>query len=345
MFALDHYAPATTDQTRSFHEQMRRFAERQGIQVWAAGEGISHQLLVESGRAKAGDLVVGADSHTVTCGALGLFATGIGSSDLAAVMLTGQLWLRVPETIEVMLTGRRPGHVTAKDIALALVGQVGPEGANYQALEFRGPIADKMTLEERLVLCNLAVEMDAKAAIFPEEPAENGARYSRRVTLDVSDLSPAVSIPHAPHHVKDLVQAEGTPVHMVFVGTCTGGRVSDLHQFMDVLQQAGGKVATGVQLVITPASREVKTRLEKDGTLGKLAAVGATITLPGCGACCGTSGVLPGDGMNVLSTANRNFKGRMGNPSASIYLASPAACAAAAATGKITDPRAFATQK
>jgi 3-isopropylmalate/(R)-2-methylmalate dehydratase large subunit len=285
--------------------------------------------------------VVGADSHTVTCGALGLFATGIGSSDLAAVMLTGQVWLRVPETIVVFLTGQRSPGVTAKDIALALLAQLGPDGASYCALEFQGPAAEAMPPEDRLVLCNLAVEMDAKAAIFPVGAVDPGARYARRVSLDVSTVTPLIARPHAPTDVVEIDQAAGTPVQMVFVGTCAGGRVSDIREVASVLERAGGRIATGVQLVVTPASREVERTLIADGTLPRLAAMGATITTPGCGACCGTSGVLPADGMNVISTANRNFKGRMGTATASIYLASPAACASAAVAGRIVDPRAL----
>jgi 3-isopropylmalate/(R)-2-methylmalate dehydratase large subunit len=335
MFALDHYSPPTTPQTRAFHERMRAFAGRYGIELWEVGRGISHQVLVESGRIRSGNLVIGADSHTVTCGALGLFATGVGSSDLAAAMLTGQVWLRVPETIEVTLRGRRAPGVAAKDIALALLAEIGPDGANYQALEFRGSAADALSREERLVLCNLAVEMDAKAAIFPDAAAEPGARFARRVSLDVSSLTPRIALPHAPHNVVELTTAAGTPVQMVFVGTCTGGRVSDLHEFMQAFDRAGGRIAKGVEVVVTPASLKVEEELKADGTLRRLAEAGATITTAGCGACCGTSGVIPRDGMNVLSTANRNFKGRMGNRTASIYLASPASCGAAAATGCI----------
>jgi 3-isopropylmalate/(R)-2-methylmalate dehydratase large subunit len=301
--------------------------------------------------------VIGADSHTVTCGALNLFATGIGSSDLAAAMITGQIWLRVPETILIRLSGDRDLGIAAKDIALALVGLVGAEGANYQALEFTGSALDQLTLDDRLVLANLAVEMGAKAAIFPADDvmyaylagrtkkrgtpvsADAGARYSREISLDLSSMMPRVAVPHAPDNVELLDDALGTPIQMVFVGTCTGGRVSDVHEVLDVLRRGGGRLAPGVQLVVTPASREVEQRLAEDGSLTTLRRMGATITTPGCGACCGTSGVIPAEGTNVLSTANRNFKARMGPDSVSIYLASPAACAAAALTGHISDPR------
>ena len=357
MFAFDHYAPAATPATVAFHDRVRIFAHRHGAELHEVGEGISFQIAMERGRALPGDLVIGADSHTVTCGALNLFATGVGSSDLAAAMLTGDVWLRVPESICVRVTGVRDAQTSAKDIALALVAMVGAEGANYRTLEFRGPALATLSLDDRLVISNLGVEMGAKASIFPHDAttaaylaprtaqrrapidADPGACYAAEVTLDLSAVSPRVSLPHDPSHVVAIEQAVGTPVQMVFLGTCTGGRVTDMHAALAVLQRGGGRIATGVQLVVTPASREVEQHLTADGTMSALAAMGATITTVGCGACCGTSGVIPGDGANVLSTANRNFKARMGNATANIYLASPAVCAAAALTGRITDPR------
>jgi len=359
MFALDHYAPPSSAKTAAFHDRVRTFARQHGVELHDVGAGISHQIAVERGRVLAGDLIIGADSHTVTAGALGAFATGVGSSDIAAAMLTGKVWLRVPETIEIEIVGERRQDVTAKDVALSLVAELGPEGANYQTLEFHGDALGALTVEERLVVSNLAVESGAKAAIFAADDAtasylanrtarrvvpviaDEGARYVRTIVLDLAQLEPVVAMPHAPDNVVALDKALGTPIHMVFLGTCTGGRVSDFHSALAVLERAGGRVAPGVQLVVTPASREVYLRLLDDGTLGKLAGMGAVITTPGCGACCGTSGAIPGDGTNVLSTANRNFKARMGNATASIYLASPEACAAAAATGRITDPAAF----
>lgn len=356
-FALDHYSPPTRPETAAFHAQVRGFAGRHGATLFDVGEGISHQVLCERGMARPGMLVIGADSHTVTCGALNLFATGVGSSDLAAAMITGEVWLRVPETIRIFLVGERAPDFAAKDVALAMVAELGAEGANYAALEFHGPGVAAFPLEDRLVFSNLAVEAGAKAALFPAdgkteaylsdrtdqgvEPVEAdiGARYVRDVTIDLGELAPRIALPHSPEHVVPLVDAIGTPIHMVFIGTCTGGRVRDFHDALRVLERGGGTLASGVQLVVTPASGEVRQRLTEDGTLAAFVAMGATVTTPGCGACCGTSGVIPGDRMNVLSTANRNFKARMGNATASIYLASPAACAAAALSGCISDPR------
>ncbi|HEY2162520.1 MAG TPA: aconitase/3-isopropylmalate dehydratase large subunit family protein [Gemmatimonadaceae bacterium] len=363
VFSLDHYSPPSTPKTAAFHDRIRAFARRYGATVFEVGEGISHQVAPERGRVLPGDLVIGADSHTVTVGALNAFAVGLGSSDIAAALITGRTWLRVPETIRVVLTGERAPALAAKDVGLAMIAALGSEGANYQALEFHGPSVGAFTLDERMVLSNLSVEAGAKAAVWNADATTNAylservdgwtagqmdggavhpdsdASYSRELRLDLATLSPRVAVPHDPTDVVNVADAAGTPVHMVFLGTCTGGRVSDFHEAVHVLERAGGRIAPGVQLVVTPASREVLLTLVDDGTLARLTAMGAIVTTPGCGACCGTSGAIPGDGMNVLSTANRNFKARMGNAAASIYLASPATCAASAATGRITDPR------
>jgi 3-isopropylmalate/(R)-2-methylmalate dehydratase large subunit len=355
VFALDHYAPAPSRQTAALHQRMREFAARHGILLWDMGEGIGHQLVVETGRALPGGLAVGADSHAVTYGALNTFATGIGSSDLAAIFVSGQIWLRVPESIRVTLTGELPRGVYPKDIALALARELGGDGANYQALEFTGEGVAQLDLEDRLVVANLAIEMGAKNAIFPAdaktfaylggvrgEPtaADRDARYAREIHIALDRLTPLVALPHQPDRGVGVIEATSVPVQMVYLGTCTGGRVRDYHQALAVLRAAGG-VAHGVQLVVTPASRTVLETLARDGSLAELIALGAVIQTPGCGSCCGTCGAIPGDGTTVISTANRNFKGRMGNGAASIYLASPATCAAAAARGEIADPREF----
>jgi 3-isopropylmalate/(R)-2-methylmalate dehydratase large subunit len=339
VFALDHYAPAPNRQTAALHQRLREFASNHGIALWDAGEGIGHQLMIESGRAAPGRLAVGADSHAVTYGALNCFGTGIGSSELAAILIGGALWLKVPHSIRVTLTGALQPGVDAKDAALALAALLGADGASYCALEFAGETLD---LDDRLVLANLAVEMGAKNAIFPGEVQPDAdAVYFREVTLALDALTPRVALPHQVDRVVPLAEAAGTPVQMVYLGTCTGGRVRDFHHARDVLR-AGGGPAPGVQLVVTPASRAVLETLARDGTLADFIAMGAVVGTPGCGACCGTCGSIPGDGFNVISTANRNFKGRMGNPNASIFLASPAACAAAAVRGAIADPREFA---
>jgi 3-isopropylmalate/(R)-2-methylmalate dehydratase large subunit len=351
-FSLDHYSPPDTDATRAFHDRIRDFSARHAATVFEVGEGISHQVVVERGLVAAGDLVIGADSHTVMCGALNCFAIGVGSSDLAAAMKTGRIWLRVPETILVRLDGERRAGVAAKDVVLEIVSRLGSAGANYEAIEFAGEL-DPFSLDDRLVISSMAVEAGAKAAIWPHDEvtseyrkarggdrgtpvhADPAARYARDVLIDLASLTPRVARPDAPDNVADVDVASGVPVHMVFIGTCTGGRVQDVHEAVSAFERAGGRLAPGVQLVLTPASLEVRDRLIQDGTLRGLEKAGAIVTTPGCGACCGTSGVIPGDGMTVLSTANRNFKARMGNATASIYLASPAVCGAAAATGRI----------
>ncbi len=339
VFALDHYAPAPNRAIAQLHQRIRDFARRNAIELWDVGEGIGHQLMVESGRAFPGALVVGADSHAVTYGALNCFATGIGSSDLAAIMKCGRIWLRVPESIRVELTGVLPAGVFAKDVALALARHLGADGAAYQALEFCGSALDSLELEDRLVLSNLSVEMGAKNGIFPAAVApDRDARYSRQVRIALDTLVPLVAQPHQVDRVTTVAEASGTPVHMVYLGTCTGGRVRDFHQALAVLR-AGGGPAPGVQLVVTPASRTQLEALARDGSLADFVAMGAVVVTPGCGSCCGTCGAIPGDGVNVISTANRNFKGRMGNSNAAIFLASPASCAAAAVRGEITDPR------
>lgn len=356
IFVMDHYSSSAHAPTLALQQKMRDFAQRHGIFVHEVREGISHQLMLETGRTRPGGLLIGADSHSVTGGALNAFATGVGSSDLAAAMICGRIWLKVPHTIKVVLNGNLPNGVYAKDIALALAERLGADGASYQTLEFHGPAVDAMEIDDRIVLSNMSVEMGAKAGIFHADArtfeylkdrtterlvpveADPDAYYASEIVLDVSSLEPRIAHPHAVDNVTPLAEALGTPIQMVYIGTCTGGRVRDFHQALRILETAG-RLAPGVQLVVTPASKEVEQQLRQDGTLEKLHCLGATITAAGCGSCCGTAGPIPADGINVLSTANRNFKARMGNARASIYLASPAACAAAAVTGRITDPR------
>ena len=336
VFALDHYAG--DGPTAALHRRVREFAAEQGIRVWEAGEGIGHQLIIEHGLAPAGSLVLGADSHAVTYGAVNAFGTGIGSSDLAAILVSGEIWLRVPQSIRVTLTGKLPRGVYAKDAALALAALLGADGATYQALEFAGV---ELPLDDRLVLANMSVEMGAKNGIFPGAVMPDpDAVYAREVALDLSSLTPQVALPHRVDNVVAIEGAAGTPVQMVYLGTCTGGRASDYHEALRVLR-AGGGPAPGVQLLVTPASRAVMEALVADGTIAAFESMGAIIGAPGCGSCCGTCGPIPGDRVTVISSANRNFKGRMGNGSASIFLASPASCAAAAVRGAIADPREF----
>lgn len=357
VFALDHYAPAPTEKSRALQERTRAFAQEHGIAVWEVGEGIGHQLVVERGYATPGALVVGADSHAVTYGALNTFGTGIGSSDLAVAMASGKVWFKVPESIRVELAGRLRSPAAAKDVALELLRQLGADGARYAALEFTGEGVQHLDMADRLVISNMIVEMGAKAGLFPcdattlaylharsprraIEPVSADARagYARTLRIDLAALEPLIAQPHRPDNVVPIAAATGQPVHMVYLGTCTGGRAKDLREALAVLSARGG-VHPGVQLVVTPASREVEQDLEAGGELAQFRSLGATLGTPGCGACCGTCGSIPQNGQHVVSTANRNFIGRMGNPTASIWLASPAVCAAAAAAGRIVNPQ------
>jgi len=371
LLARDHYSPPTSPSTLGFHARMEAFAAEHGVELLPVGGGISFQVALETGRVGPGDLVVGADSHTVTCGAVGAFATGIGSADLAGAFLTGRVWLRVPESMRVVLDGALPAGVSAKDVALEVVRAVGSDGAGYRAVEFVGPVANALPVEERMVLSNMSAEMGAKAGIFPagdsQSPAgrEHGetaaaasaastsatagtantvatsdptARFVEEVRLDCSAVVPRVALPHQPANSVPVSEVKGTAIDWVFLGTCTGGRAHDFRDALRVLD-AGGGIAPGVTVVVTPPSPLVRTALEEDGTLHRLAAHGAIITETGCGPCCGTSGPIPPSNARIMSTANRNFRARMGEASAAIHLASPVTCAAAATAGRILDPR------
>lgn len=343
LLSRDHYAPPDSPSTIGFHTRMDAFARAHGIELLGVGDGIGFQVALETGRVRPGDLVVGADSHTVMCGAVGAFATGIGSADLAGALLTGRVWLRVPETLRVVLEGGIPAGVGAKDIALEMVRALGADGAGYRAIEFHGPAAAALPVEERMVLSNLSAETGAKAGIFPDPSMSvaDVAASADDVVIDVGRLEPQIARPHDPANVVAVREAEGEPIDFVFLGTCAGGRTHDFREALRILN-AGGGIAPGVTVVVTPPTAAVRTALEREGILGALTALGAIVTETGCGACCGTSGVIPPPGAHVLSTANRNFRARMGEPTAAIWLASPATCAATAVTGRITDPRTIA---
>lgn len=353
-FALDHYGAPSGERALALQQIARSYAREHGIALFEAGEGIGHQLMMERGHVLPGQLVVGADSHAVTYGALNAFGTGIGSSDLAGVLACGQLWLKVPASLHIELKGRlRPG-VSAKDVALTLAGRLGADGAGYLALEFGGPGLATLDMDDRIVLANMSVEMGAKAGLFPFddctrdwlaprtsaafEPvsADAGADYADRLVLDLGDVEPQVALPHRVDNVRPVSGAGGVPIDLVYLGTCTGGRAKDYHEALEVLRGAG-RLATGVKLVVTPASESIRAELEAQGVLAEFRAFGASVQAPGCGACCGTCGSVPAGGVRVASTANRNFKGRMGSSDAQIYLASPRSCAQAAVSGTLGD--------
>ncbi len=345
---IDHVAPAATTGTANAQNLVRRFAAEEGIRLFDVGRGICHQVLVEEGIARPGRLVVGSDSHSTSYGAVAAFGTGMGSTDVALALATGRTWLRVPETIRVRVTGRfRPG-VDAKDLALKIGRELTISGANYAAVEYHG--LDWLDLPGRQTLASMAVEVGAKAGIVPpsgevaerfEVPAwlyvDTEALAARDVTVDLDDLDPQVALPHAVDRVVDLRQVAGTPVDVVFLGTCTNGRYEDLRAAASLLQ--GRRVAAGVRLLVTPASSRELQRAMADGTAASLVEAGAILGPPGCGPCMGRHMGTLGDGDVCLSTGNRNFRGRMGSPEAQIYLASPRVAAATALTGRITHPQ------
>jgi len=344
---IDHASPAPNERVGNLHKMMRDFAAQTGCLLYDVGAGIGHQLMVENGHVRPGELVLGADSHTCGYGAVNSFATGVGSTDLAAVMLTGKTWLKVPRTIKVELTGSPPAGTVAKDLILFLVGKLGIDGATYQAIEFTGDAVERLSVAGRMVLASMAVEMGAKAGIvsaaglqlpyaFNPVFADPDACYSAVHRFDVSSLGPQISLPHSPDNLASVAEVQGTRIDMAFIGTCTNGRLEDLQAAAAILK--GKQVASHVRMVIAPASRQVFQDALKDGTVQTLPDAGATFITSGCGPCVGTHLGVPGDGEVVISAANRNFQGRMGNPNARIYLASPETVAASALRGMITSP-------
>ncbi|GAP13160.1 homoaconitase large subunit [Longilinea arvoryzae] len=348
VIVFDHVAPASTVGTANAQNRVRAFAREQGIRLFDVGRGICHQVLVEEGIAAPGKIVLGSDSHSTSYGSVGAFGAGMGSTDIALTWGTGRNWLRVPETVRVQVRGRFGAFIDAKDLALKVCRELRISGANYMAVEYHG--LDWLALPGRQTLASMAVEVGAKVGILPpfgeamkhyEVPdwlsVDPGASYTRSLEIDLDELEPQVAIPHAVDNVADLAQVAGTPVSVVFLGTCTNGRYTDLRQTADLLR--GRRVDPRVRFVVTPASSVEMSRAAADGTLETLLAAGAILSTPGCGPCMGRHMGTLGDEDVCLSTANRNFKGRMGAPTSQIYLASPAVAAATALTGVITDPR------
>lgn len=348
VFVFDHVSPASTVGTADLQNVVRRFAFENKIRLFDVGRGICHQVLVEEGIAQPGMVVVGADSHSTSYGAVGAFGTGMGSTDVALIWGTGKTWLRVPETIRVNFSGKLSEFVEYKDMALKLGKNLTISGANYMALEYHG--LDWMPLTGRQTIASMAVEMGGKVGIFPPTGnlpddyvvpdwlfVDETANYYNTIDLDLTSLCPQVSIPHAVDNVTDITDLTGTKVDVVFLGTCTNGRHIDLVQAANILR--GKRVAEGVRMIVTPASSREMAKAASDGSLTTLIEAGALITSPGCGMCMGRHNGTLGDGDVCLSTANRNFKGRMGAPTSKIYLASPSVAAATAVRGFITDPR------
>lgn len=347
VLVLDHVAPASTPGTAKAQNQVRAFAQEQGIRLFDVGRGICHQVLVEEGIAQPGRIIFGSDSHSCSYGAVGAFGAGMGSTDIALIWATGQTWLRVPETIRVQCHGRLRPHVTSKDLALKICRELTIAGATYAAVEYHG--LDWFPLPDRQTIASMAVEIGAKVGIVPPEGlddtryqvpdwlrVEPGATYARTLEIDLDQLQPQVAQPHAVDDVCDLDQVAGTQVDVVFLGTCTNGRYEDMRTVADILR--GRQISPSTRLLVTPASRRELMRASEDGTLNTLLEAGATLTTPGCGPCMGRHQGALAEGDVCLSTGNRNFRGRMGSADSRIYLASPAVAAATALTGQITLP-------
>ncbi len=354
---IDHNAPSPTFGASGVQSKMRAFAREQGAFFYDVNCGICHQIIPERGHILPGYLVLGADSHTCTYGALGAFSTGVGSTDLAVALATGKNWFKVPETIKIILNGKIPRGVFAKDIILHIIGDLSANGATYQAIEFYGAAAGSLSMDGRFTICNMAVELGAKCGFFPVDEktvkwlekrttkrykiyrADSDARYCAIKEYDVSKMTPAVAKPHTVDNYAAVGQLKGVTINEAFIGTCTNGRLEDLKVAAGILSRR--KVKAAVRLLIGCASREIYLQALKSGLIEIFTNAGAVVLNPGCGPCVGTHQGVPADGEVVISTANRNFKGRMGNPKAFIYLASPATVAASAIEGRIADPRKY----
>lgn len=355
---MDHAPSCPTESVAKMHAYMRDFSQRQGVRLYECGEGSCHQLISEKGHVKPGYIVIATDSHTCTHGAMNALATGVGVSDLTCAMITGSLWFRVPETIQVVLKGKLPKAVFAKDIILYLAGLLGANGANYQALEFCGDGVATLSVEERMTITNMVIELGGKCGIMPCDETlrawlkdrvegeiegvapDPDARYARVVEVDLGTLCPQVAKPHKVDNVCPIDQVAGTPVQHGIIGTCTNGRIEDLAVAAEILK--GKRIAHGMTLTISPASKSVYIEAIRRGYIEIFLQAGATIAIPGCSGCSGGAYVgIPADGEAVITTANRNFKGRLGNANSFLYLASPATVAASALTGSIEDSRKF----
>lgn len=353
---FDHQVPADSLEAAQNHLIMREFVTTHKINnFYDVKEGVCHQVLPEKGHVVPGEVVVGTDSHTCTHGALGAFSTGIGSTDMAMVFATGKLWFKVPETIRFQIDGKLGPHVYSKDVVLDIIGQIGADGATYQACEFGGETTTNMSVSDRMVLCNMAIEMGGKTGLI--EPDEKTIKYVEgrsnkkyqifrtdedaesltTMHVDIKDLEPQIACPHNVDNVKPVSEVEGTPIDQIFLGSCTNGRIDDMRVAAKILK--GKEVSPNVRMLVIPASREVYRNALDEGLMNIFVDAGALVCNPCCGPCLGGHVGLLGPGEVSLSTSNRNFKGRQGSPEAEVYLSSAAVAAASAIKGKITDPR------
>ncbi len=353
---LDHYVPAPTQRAASIHQLVRSGVQKLGItHYYGERGGIAHQVMMEKGHVVPGDLIVGTDSHTCTYGALGAAAAGIGFSEMAYALATGTLWFRVPETIRFVLIGKLKPPVCSKDLILKIAGDHSAEVAQYKSVEFCGPAAQAMSVDERMTMSNMSVEIGAKFGLFaadekaaaylhgnraeavPGMCPDEHANYERTIELDVSAVEPQVALPHTVDNVKPVSALDDVKIDQAILGSCTNGRLEDLHTAASILK--GRKIDDRVRMLVIPASWDVYRKASADGTLSTLIAAGAVILNAGCGPCFGSHGGLLAAGERCISSTNRNFRGRMGSDQAEVYLASPAIVAASAIRGKITDPR------
>ena len=350
----DHLVPASqVDDTRHFHVG-NAFAEKYGMKNIHRSDGICHQLMTEALYVKPGNIVFGTDSHTTTYGCVGAFSSGIGYTEMASILGTGTMWIKVPETIKVVVEGTLPSNVTSKDIILRLIGDLRADGATYQALEFSGDTIESMSVASRMTMSNMAIEAGAKCALFTPDAktaeycqielteketslkGDADARYIREIHYKAEDFVPVLACPSQVDNIHPVSEWEGTPIDQVFIGSCTNGRLEDLQAAAEILK--GKSVAPYVKLIVTPASRKVYQEAAACGAIRTLVEAGAIVTHPGCGLCCGRTGGILSDGERVVATNNRNFLGRMGTSKVEIYLASPKTAAACAVAGKIVIP-------
>ena len=352
---IDHSAPSPLEGVSELHRQMRVFAREQQINFYDIGDGVCHQLVPEQGHVVPGDLVIGADSHTCTYGAINALSTGVGSTDLAAGIISGKLWFKVPETFKFILNGKLGEGVYSKDLILFLIGEVTADVATYMAAEYCGEAISDLSVDARFTISNMAIEMGAKCGLmeaddktiewvkkhsrkeFVPVSADADAVYAKVKEYDVSSLEPQIARPHTVDNVVGISQLGEVPIQQGVIGTCTNGRMEDLRIAARILK--GRKINKEARLIVAPASRQIMIEAMREGLIETFIQAGAAVVTPGCGPCVGTHNGVPSDGENVISTANRNFKGRMGNNKAFIYLGSPATVAASVINGRITDPR------
>jgi len=354
---IDHSAPSPNEGVSAIHKKIREFAKTFKIHLYDIGCGVCHQLSQEMGHVVPGNLVIGADSHSCTYGAINAFTTGVGSTDFAAVMISGKLWFKVPESIKLVCKGKWPKGVYSKDLILQIIGDLGADGATYLSAEFVGSAIAALSVDARFTISNMAIEMGAKAGImladektlkwvkahskkkFKVVKPDKDAIYKFTKEYDVSKIEPMIAKPHTVDNTCPVSEVVGTEIQQASLGTCTNGRLEDLKIAAKILK--GRKVSRDCRMIVAPASKQIFLDAMELGIIKTLIDAGAVFVTPGCGACVGTHNGVPSDGENVISTANRNFKGRMGNRNSFIYLASPATVAASAIEGKITDPRKY----